>query len=517
VSASPTQIVDRFATLHLLVIGDAMLDSYLHGSSGRLCQEAPVPVVAVGHRDDCPGGAANTAANLRALGARVTLLAVAGVDYEGILLRQALERRSLGTHHLLPAPDRSTLAKHRVVAGGHLLLRFDQGSTVPLDAATEAALLERLRSLFPRMDGVVVSDYGYGVLTPRVLEELAALQARSPRLLAIDSKQLAAYRGVAATLVKPNYTQALELLGGPPPAAGLPRADSLAARAAEVLQATGTRIAAITLDVDGALIAERGRPLYRTYARPASQSRAAGAGDTFLASFALALAAGADTPAAAEVASAAAGLVVGKEGTAVGSADELRMALTRDGGRLLDLSRLAPRVEAYRRQGRRVVFTNGCFDILHRGHVAYLSSARALGDVLVVGVNSDASIRRLKGPDRPINTLEDRLQVLAALSCVDHLVAFEEDTPESVIRALRPDVFVKGGDYTRERLPEAPLVEVLGGVVRILPYLEERSTTQLIHRIRGSSPADAATTREERRADEPERLGERSKPALRSA
>jgi D-beta-D-heptose 7-phosphate kinase / D-beta-D-heptose 1-phosphate adenosyltransferase len=209
----------------------------------------------------------------------------------------------------------------------------------------------------------------------------------------------------------------------------------------------------------------------------------AGAGDTFAVALALGLAAGADGPAAAELAAAAAAVVVGKEGTAVCSADELRRAVGGEQKYIPDRARLAELARAYRAQGRRVVFTNGCFDLLHRGHTTYLGRAKALGDVLIVGLNADASIRRLKGAGRPINTLEDRAQVLAALSCVDHVAPFDEDTPEALIRCVRPHVFVKGGDYAREQLPEAPLVEALGGEVRILPFLEDRSTTGIIDRI----------------------------------
>jgi D-beta-D-heptose 7-phosphate kinase/D-beta-D-heptose 1-phosphate adenosyltransferase len=250
-----------------------------------------------------------------------------------------------------------------------------------------------------------------------------------------------------------------------------------------VARLTGARLAAVTLDRDGALFFERGSPPYRTYARPAANSRAAGAGDTFVGALALGLAAGAHTPVVAELAAAAAAVVVAKDGTAACYAQELREYVSAGGKYVPDLRRLAARVEFLRQQGRRIVFTNGCFDILHRGHITYLNQAKALGDVLVVGVNSDDGIRRLKGPDRPINTLEDRIQVLAALSCVDHLTAFDEDTPCNLIQALRPHVFVKGGDYTRERLPEAPLVEAFGGVVQILPYLQDRSTTGIIERI----------------------------------
>jgi D-beta-D-heptose 7-phosphate kinase / D-beta-D-heptose 1-phosphate adenosyltransferase len=261
----------------------------------------------------------------------------------------------------------------------------------------------------------------------------------------------------------------------------------VAAAGERLLEMTGARIAAVTLDVDGGLVFERGRPPYRLYARPAEQSRAAGAGDTFVAAFALAIAAGGDTAAAAEIAAAAAAVVVGKRATADCTAFELRQFLFSEGKVADDLEQLAVRAEAYRRQGRRIVFTNGCFDILHRGHIAYLSRAKSLGDTLVVGVNSDESVRRLKGPPRPINSLEDRLHVLAGLSAVDHLIAFGEDTPEEVIRRIRPDVFVKGGDYTEETLPEAALVRELGGEVKILPFVQDRSTTSIIERVRAAS------------------------------
>jgi len=257
----------------------------------------------------------------------------------------------------------------------------------------------------------------------------------------------------------------------------------MAGHGQEILEYTSAKIAAVTLDSEGALVFEHGSPPYRTYASPAHNARAVGAGDTFVSAFALALAAQAPTPAAAELASAAAALVVAKEGTAACSARELREFIAAEGKYLPDRHRLAERLAFLRQQGKRIVFTNGCFDILHRGHITYLNKARALGDVLIVGVNTDASIQRLKGPDRPINTLDDRVQVLAALSCTDHVVPFDEDTPCELIQIIRPDVFVKGGDYTRERLPEASLVESFGGVVHILPLIQDHSTTRIIERI----------------------------------
>jgi D-beta-D-heptose 7-phosphate kinase/D-beta-D-heptose 1-phosphate adenosyltransferase len=301
----------------------------------------------------------------------------------------------------------------------------------------------------------------------------------------VDAKDLMLYRDVGVTAVKPNYKEALHLVGLDPLEEERDgRAERIIAHRDRFLEVTGAEIVAVTLDRDGALIFERGNPPYRTYAEPQPHSHAAGAGDTFASSFALALAAGAYTHAAAELASAAAAVVVERDGTTTCSAGELRGYLTGIEKHVTDLNLLSARVAFYRQHEQRIVFTNGCFDILHRGHITYLNRAKEQGDVLIVGVNSDDSVKRLKGPSRPINLLEDRVQVLAALSCIDHIIPFEEDTPSDLIRAIRPDVFVKGGDYTRETLPEAPLVEELGGRVEILPYVDDHSTTLIIDRIR---------------------------------
>jgi D-beta-D-heptose 7-phosphate kinase/D-beta-D-heptose 1-phosphate adenosyltransferase len=482
-NADLQKFLDAFAGLRVLVVGDAMLDSYWEGSTGRFCPEAPVPVVTLHGRQNLPGGAANTAANASSLGARVTLLSVVGKDAEGAVLRQALVERRVATGPLLVHPGRRTLTKQRVLAAGQLLLRLDQGTTGPLDAATERALSITLAALFPRYHAVLLSDYGYGVFGPAVIQALADLQGRSPRVVVADSRRLAAFREVGVSAVKPNYPEVLDLLG----VAMLPnpadRMGALMPHGDHLLERTGAGAVVVTLDREGALVFERGHPPQRSFASPARQACVAGAGDTFAAALALSLAAGAPAAAAAELASAAAAVVVGKERTAACSSQELREYLSAAAKYVPDLGRLAARVDYYRQQGRKVVFTNGCFDILHKGHVTLLHRAKALGDILVVGVNSDAGIRRLKGPGRPINSLDDRVQVLAALGCVDHLVPFDENTPCALIRALRPHVFVKGGDYTRERLPEAALVEQLGGEVHLLPYLEDRSTTGLIAKI----------------------------------
>jgi rfaE bifunctional protein kinase chain/domain len=315
--------VDAFGGLEVLVVGEAMLDSYLEGTAARLCREGPVPIVDVAGRRDVPGGAANTAANVHDLGGRVTLLSVVGDDAEGERLEGALRARGVSTDQVPRQRGRRTLAKQRVVADGQLVVRFDQGDTDAIDAETERDLLDRLERLLLRCDAVVVSDYGYGILTPSVIRAIAAHQERSPKVVVIDAKDLPSYRGVRPTIVKPNYAEAVQLLDARPRRGADERVRQLIACGDRLLDLTGARMAAVTLDVDGALLFERGRPPYRTYAEPTHHSRAAGAGDTFVGALALALAAGADPPIAAEIASTAATVVVAKEGTATCSGDEL--------------------------------------------------------------------------------------------------------------------------------------------------------------------------------------------------
>ncbi len=541
------KLLDAIANLNVLVIGEAMLDCYLQGYSDRLCPEAPVPVVNVTEQKQVPGGAANTAVNVQALGARVTFLSVIGDDYEGATLQRSLTEQGVSPEYILTQQSRQTLAKQRVIAAEQLLVRFDQGSTEAIDSPTEQALIEQLEECFPKVDAVIVSDYGYGILTQKVIAAITFLQQSSPRILVVDSKRLTAYRDAHVTAVKPNYSEAVQLLGLSVPDRAH-RAAQITRYGEKLLDLTNAQIVAVTLDTEGAIAFERHSPPYRTYTQAANHSRATGAGDTFVSAL-IALAA-TKTPAAIELASAAAAVVVSKDGTTSCSAQELREYLYRkigdrrqrkappsnpefkipdatagggaevssvDAERLVprhqsfvreeteerqnfsslhhflpvtltdkyvaDLDSLVARIASHRASRQRIVFTNGCFDILHPGHVSYLNRARALGDILIIGVNSDVSVRGLKGSTRPINPLLDRIQVLAGLGCVDYLIPFDEATPINLIQKIRPDIYVKGGDYTKETLPEASVVEQLGGVIEILPFVENRSTTNIIKRI----------------------------------
>jgi D-beta-D-heptose 7-phosphate kinase/D-beta-D-heptose 1-phosphate adenosyltransferase len=486
-AARPLEVLDQFHRLHVLVVGEAMLDTYLSGRASRLSREAPVPIVAVDERSDMPGGAANAAVNLAALGATVDFVSAVGADAAGGVLAGAIEATGVAAANLIAETGRETMTKRRVAADGQLLVRFDEGSTTAIESATERRLIERLERLWQRADAVLVSDYDYGVLTPRVRATLVALQKTSPRTVVVDAKDPTRYRSLAPTAVKPNYEEAVRLIGAQPTVDSNVRLHQVVSNSARLLEQTGARVVAVTLDRDGALVLERDQPTFRTYARPNPHSRAAGAGDTFVTGMTLALAVGAPASVAAEIGAAAAAIVVEKSGTATCAAHELRDHFASRSKVIDDARHLLARLSTLEEQGRRIVFSNGCFDILHRGHITYLNRAKALGDVLIVGLNSDDSVRRLKGDGRPINSLDDRAQVLAALSAVDHIVPFDEDTPVDLIRLIKPAVFVKGGDYSIESLREAPVVEALGGEVRILPFVEDRSTTRIIERVRGGA------------------------------
>jgi D-beta-D-heptose 7-phosphate kinase/D-beta-D-heptose 1-phosphate adenosyltransferase len=384
-----------------------------------------------------------------------------------------------------------------VVADGQIVFCEEDGRHPgPLPADAVDRLIDRLHGLTAD-DGspdpvLVVCDYGRGAVDDRVRRWLVAHRDRFG-LVALDAHDLGPYAGLRPTVITPSYAEAAPLLALAPTERGDPDRTAVTLdHARELLANTGARIAAVTLDAGGAVVVTADGS-YRTTTRPAPPGHAVGAGDTYLAAMALALAAAAEVPVAAELAQCAAATTVTGTGTCVCRRAAL-LAADHDAVHVVDAGTIEQIVRRHRERGDRVVFTNGCFDVLHRGHVGYLTEARQLGDVLVVAVNSDDSVRRLKGPERPVNQVDDRVAVLSALSCVDYIVVFEENSPAALIEALRPDVYVKGGDYRPEMVPEASLVRRLGGEVRILNYVPDRSTSTVIERIRAYAPLPRSST-----------------------
>ncbi|GAA4921595.1 rfaE bifunctional protein kinase chain/domain/rfaE bifunctional protein nucleotidyltransferase chain/domain [Actinomycetospora succinea] len=474
------------AAPRVVVLGDAVLDQWLTGPSKRLSREAPVPVVEVDHTRGSPGAAANTAANLAALGARTELVSVLGDDADAATVRELLATYGVGTDGVVTDPTRPTAAKRRVLADDALVARFDTTTRGRLGDAARDAVHAAFRRAVEGADAVVVCDYDGGSLDG-VVDLLGPPGERSYRLV-VDAHDPARWTPARPDVVTPNAGEAATLLGRD--LGGPDRVAAAEAAGAELRERSGAGAVVVTLDRDGALLlpSDGDAPAHRTFARPSPEANTCGAGDTFTAALVLALAAGTPAATAVELAQAAADVVVGRPGTSVCGTGELAERVAAAEGPLLDATSLAAIVDEQRVAGRRVVFTNGCFDVVHRGHIASLNQAKRLGDVLIVALNSDASVARLKGPSRPVNPLADRAAVIGALSCVDHVTVFDDDTPAELLELLEPDVYAKGGDYTPQMLRESATVGAYGGRVVILDYLPDRSTSAIVERIRGDLP-----------------------------
>lgn len=464
----------------IVVVGDLLLDRWVSGTAERLSREAPTAVVRVADREDASGGAANTAVNLAALGADVRLVGAVGTDEAGTTLLGLLTRAGVDTSGVVRVPGITTTLKTRVSAAGQMLLRFDEGAT--LGPAAAALVADQVAATLPGAAAVLVCDYDMGAAGAAVREALGATDRPGP--LVVDAHDLAPWAPLRPDAVTPNAGETERLLGV---ALGTDRVRTVTAAAEALLRATDAAGVVVTLDRDGTVV-HGGGVTTRTLAVPASDVNANGAGDTFAAALTLALAAGLDLHAAARFGQLAADVVVRTAGTGVCSTADLRASIA-DGAPMLDEAALLAALAVERAAGRRIVFTNGCFDVLHRGHTAYLRQAKALGDVLVVAVNDDDSTRRLKGPGRPVNPAADRAIVLAELTSVDYVTVFAADTAVHLIEAIEPEVYVKGGDYLPEMLVETPVVEAHGGQVRIVDYVSPHSSSDILARARTAGAA----------------------------
>lgn len=469
--------------LSVLVVGDLLLDIYMKGESHRLCPEATAPVIEVSSREYAAGGAGNTAINLAGLGMKVTCLGITGNDPAARQLKQLFNRHHISTC-FLSQEHRRTICKTRLMAGTQLIARYDTGTETAISPETEDRVIEQLERIYADFDAVVLADYQKGLLTPRLISALKDLQNRHRPFLAVDAKDLTVYRELQPALVKPNSEEIARLLQLNLNKSN--RLNALQQAGEKIFSATGARITAVTLDEAGALIFEEDRFLLHTPAKKVLHPQVSGAGDSYISAFTAASLHGAGAAEAAAVAGMAASIAISKSTTACCSSRDLLAAVALDSKVITGTDTLEALGNLYRSNGRKVVFTNGCFDILHSGHVNYLCRARELGDVLIVGINTDDSIRRLKGSDRPVNTLAERMQVLSGLGAVTHIIPFgdvADDTPAPLIAALKPQVFVKGGDYSLEDLPEARLVEELHGEIVLLPLVKGRSTSAIIRKI----------------------------------
>jgi D-beta-D-heptose 7-phosphate kinase/D-beta-D-heptose 1-phosphate adenosyltransferase len=463
---------------HVLVIGDLMLDRYIWGDVERISPEAPVPVVRVAHQSEQPGGAGNVAMNVAAMGAKATLIGFRGDDADGNALEKALVKAGI-TPDVISVTSHPTTAKLRVVGGKQQMLRLDTERTDDYPAEAYAALIAKIESAIASADAVVLSDYAKGALTEEVCQRTIEMARRAGVPVLVDPKRrsFARYRG--ATTICPNLNE-LSVVSGIPP-------QNLGA----LLDAGQTMVTDLGLDYLTATMSEKGIALLRADSRfiaPAVARQVfdvSGAGDTVIATLALALAGGLQMEVAVQLANVAAGVAVSKLGTVPVNHDELLNSLMPEielqaHEKVLSLDALVGRAAAWRSVGQQIVFTNGCFDLLHIGHITLLEQARREGDRLVVAINSDASVCKLKGPSRPIVGERERGRILAALAAVDAVVVFDDPTPLRVIEALRPNVIVKGGDYNEDTVVGAREVRSWGGRVKIVPTVEGFSTTKLI-------------------------------------
>lgn len=466
----------RFDKSQVLVIGDVMLDRYWHGGTSRISPEAPVPVVKVGQVEDRAGGAGNVALNIAALGAGASLISVVGKDEAGEALASRLGAAGIHTDFQI-SEDKPTITKLRVISRHQQLIRMDfEESFAAADSVDFAAKSEKL---LPMMGAVILSDYAKGSLqNTQVLIDVAR-KAKVPVLVDPKGTDFSRYRG--ATLLTPNLHE-FEAVVGP-----CEHESDLVAKGTELMLDLDLEALLVTRGEHGMTLLRPNQPELHLPARAREVFDVTGAGDTVISVLASSLAAGEELPQAVALANLAASIVVAKLGTATISGPELRRAIQTEQGSergVMTEEQLLIALEDARAHGEKVVFTNGCFDIIHAGHVGYLEDTRALGDRLIVAINSDASVKRLKGEARPINPVDRRMAVLSGLESVDWVVSFEDDTPERLLELIKPEVLVKGGDYTEDQVVGWEIVKGYGGEVKVLSFFDNCSTTAIVEKIR---------------------------------
>jgi len=477
------KIIEQLGHPQVLIVGDLILDRYILGGVSRISPEAPIPVLTARGTEERLGGAGNVAANLVAMQAAVDVVGIVGNDGSGRILQELFAKLGVDSGGCVVDSTRPTIQKTRMMSGGHQMLRVDNEDVRPLDGAALQAVLTALPERIRRARAVIVSDYGKGLLTREVLDVTisCARAAGVPVLVDPKGDDYRRYRG--ATLVTPNRKEAEQAVGRK-----LDDLTELPKAADELLQLAELDAAVITLGPDGIFYKSRNGTQGQVPALARGVFDVTGAGDTVVAQLGLWLAEGLPLEYAVSLANHAAAIVVARLGTHAVTRGELRAVFhegPREENKIIRDAGLDRLLAEWRKEGRRVVFTNGCFDVLHAGHVQYLRYARSRGDVLILGVNDDASVKRLKGEERPINTLEDRMAVLAALEMVDAVTSFCEDTPANIIQRVTPHVLVKGQDWADKGVVGRQWVEAHGGQVVLAPLLPGRSTTSILGKVRG--------------------------------
>ena len=463
---------------HIVVIGDLMIDHYIWGSCERISPEAPVPVVSVSKESMVLGGAGNVVNNLESLGGRVSILSVVGRDDNAKEMKKLLDAKSI-SHTLVEEVGRKTTKKSRLIASNQQVIRYDDESRENISLSSQVKLLEALQKNCFSYDVVILSDYGKGVLTANICRDIISMCNSLGKMVLVDPKgeDYTKYKG--ATLLTPNKKEAILATK-----INIHDDNSLGEALRMLKNDLELDYSIITLSEEGIGLLDKEIKIIPTVAREVFD--VTGAGDTVIASLAMALSSGFEIESACEFANKAAAVVVAKVGSATVTLNEVEeyehsLNQGQSESKIKNFEQIERISKRLKEQGRKIIFTNGCFDILHRGHATYLQKAKELGDILILGLNSDESIRRLKGEQRPINNLEDRAFLIGALESIDFVVPFTEDTPYELIKLVQPDILVKGADYEGKDV----IGSDIAGEVKLIDFVAGKSTTNLIGKISG--------------------------------
>ncbi|MEP3244037.1 MAG: D-glycero-beta-D-manno-heptose-7-phosphate kinase [Sneathiella sp.] len=481
-TVSLAHLISRFETIHVLCLGDVMLDRFTYGSAARISPEAPIPVLGISHQQSMLGGAGNVVRNILSLGGSATLVAVTGEDSEGREIRHLLGQEERLSDALISSGKRPTTVKTRFIADGQQLLRADAEATHPLSPETAGKILSAFKVALMDTDIVILSDYAKGVLSDEVLKKAISLASKAGKPVIADPKSVSFSRYAGVTLLTPNRKEMSA-------AADLPcDTDMHTETAARSVMKRDQIDAMLVTRSEAGMSLVTGSSATHIPAKAREVFDVSGAGDSVIAALALAMGAGAEISDAAALANLSGGVAVAKTGTAAVTRDELLAALHNEDVQAADekissLTRAIEIIDGWRARGLTVGFTNGCFDLIHPGHISLIKQAKAECDRLIIGLNTDDSIKRLKGPDRPATNETSRAIVLASLEDVDLVVPFTEDTPINLIETIKPDVLVKGADYTVETVVGSDFVLSKGGRVHLAELKEGFSTTRTIQRL----------------------------------
>lgn len=477
------KLIQSFKNKKVLVLGDLILDEYLHGKCTRYAAEANIPVLDVHWKHTRLGAAGNVAANLTALGAHTVLCTVIGNDLPLKEIVQLLKEHNIQDSKIVVEPHRSTQLKTRLSIDDNLVYRIDKGCTNAINSKTEQEIIKWITENIKNFDAIILSDYNKGVMTSNIIQTLEKINSKLEYFIALDGRHYHKYAKVGLTLITPNYTEAAEMVGAEN---RKDRVKQVSEWGEKLYLSVNSKYCTVTLDKEGASSFHKADFQTHIPTEHVEHPYVCGAGDTFVATQVLALISGAPLRLSLELANKAAKAAIQKKDTAICTEGDLLLEILQNNKKVIKDPYLLKSLLDQQRENKKIVFTNGCFDIFHSGHVSYLRKAKKLGDILIIAINADESVMRLKGKNRPVNNLKDRVAVLEELACVDYIIAFGkegDDTPNSILEILQPHIYVKGQDYQNKKIREQPVLEQLCCDIQFIPVIPHQSTTKIINRV----------------------------------